>query len=431
MLSRNNPPGAGILLAIVLVLLSPETTGASGDGRANARAVPAIRLAQAVDGSGRGEIWSKGADGSETQSGRGPGIGGTGGIAGGEGEGDGNGIGGTGNYAEGGTGIGGTGIIGTITGFGSIFVNGYEIDYDPGLAVGYKSRTLRADTLRIGQVVAVEAVGEGDRLSAHAIELRQEVAGPIDRIDRAGQSVVVLGQSVDLTNGVIAAGGDETISLTELRVGDWVEVSGWRRGDGVIAATRLDHIASDGVAVLRGTAETVSQDRLTINGRAIDLVPGILPADLRPGREIVVFGAVQRGRLRPRRLALAPRLPFSGRFRRLSIEGVVRHGRGGALTIGRVSIGPSGGVGTIRAGRRLIINGILDGRRILRPLRLRRPILRPRERIRQRRKHRRKGAAPRVRRKNARKVRRVGPRRRVIRHRPQRRKLHRRRRRRR
>ena len=40
------------------------------------------------------------------------------------------GLGGTGLMANTGNGLGGTGIVGEITGFGSIFVNGVEIEYD-------------------------------------------------------------------------------------------------------------------------------------------------------------------------------------------------------------------------------------------------------------------------------------------------------------
>ena len=49
---------------------------------------------------------------------------------------NGDGLGGTGithaqNSSENGDGIGGTGVVGTISGFGSIIVNGLQLEFDP------------------------------------------------------------------------------------------------------------------------------------------------------------------------------------------------------------------------------------------------------------------------------------------------------------
>jgi hypothetical protein len=93
-----------------------------------------------------------------------PGIGGTGNRAG-----DGNGIGGTGQRVTRTPGIGGTGIIGTITGFASIFVNGFEIDFAPDLPISFQGKTVRGDALRVGDVVEVEAEGKGQHLTARSI----------------------------------------------------------------------------------------------------------------------------------------------------------------------------------------------------------------------------------------------------------------------
>jgi hypothetical protein len=68
-----------------------------------------------------------------------PGIGGTG-----DQPGEGNGIGGTGQPFNRNPGIGGTGIIGTITGFGSILVNGYEVDYAPEQPIKWLQSTQKA-----------------------------------------------------------------------------------------------------------------------------------------------------------------------------------------------------------------------------------------------------------------------------------------------
>ncbi len=101
----------------------------------------------------------------------------------------GQGIGGTGYQPGEGNGIGGTGapqsqatgIVGTITGFGSILVNNYEVDYSAETQTKSDLDDVHeAKALRIGQVVEIEADGQGQRVRARRIAVRYEVAGPIE-----------------------------------------------------------------------------------------------------------------------------------------------------------------------------------------------------------------------------------------------------------
>ncbi|MBS0423316.1 MAG: hypothetical protein JSR71_02575 [Proteobacteria bacterium] len=77
------------------------------------------------------------------------------------------GIGETGNTADN-DGIGGTDIIGTITGFASICVNGIEIHYDKHTAISVDGRGATLGELAVGQVIAVRAFGAGGN-SRHAV----------------------------------------------------------------------------------------------------------------------------------------------------------------------------------------------------------------------------------------------------------------------
>jgi hypothetical protein len=88
------------------------------------------------------------------------GIGGTGARAEG-------GIGGTGARADGG--VGGTGIVGTITGFASVCVNGLEVHYDANTPVTVDGRAAPAGELAIGQVVSAEAEVTQSGLRARGI----------------------------------------------------------------------------------------------------------------------------------------------------------------------------------------------------------------------------------------------------------------------
>jgi len=124
------------------------------------------------------------------------GIGGTGLHDGGMG-GTGNpqgGIGGTRNIADDG-GIGGTGIVGVITGFASICVNGIEIQYSSGTTISMDGQPTTARELAVGQVVAARALGTGDKLTARNIAVIHAAIGPVSHFDATKGEMQVLGQT--------------------------------------------------------------------------------------------------------------------------------------------------------------------------------------------------------------------------------------------
>ncbi len=129
---------------------------------------------------------------------------------------------------------------GTITGFGSIFVNGVE--WRTGAAkIAVDGRPGTEADLRIGQVVtvrgALDAGGTGGR--AESIGFDNEVEGPIASIDTAGASFVVLGQVV-LTSTDTVFDDDIAGGFAGLAVAMSVEVSGHRDANGAIRATRVE-----------------------------------------------------------------------------------------------------------------------------------------------------------------------------------------------
>lgn len=129
---------------------------------------------------------------------------------------------------------------GTITGFGSIFVNGVEWrTTGAGIEVDGQPGT-EAD-LQLGQVVVVrgklDAGGKSGRADSVAAE--GEVEGPVAAIDTAAGTLVVLGQTVRVVTATVFA-ADIAGGLAGLVVGDGVEVSGYRDSTGVIRATRIE-----------------------------------------------------------------------------------------------------------------------------------------------------------------------------------------------
>lgn len=140
-------------------------------------------------------------------------------------------------------GIGGTGIVGVITGFGSVWVDGVEVALDDATAVDADGRTIAPEDLRIGQVAVIAASGTPSELTASSISIRYEVSGPVEAVDEADHAMMVAGQRVVVAGDVA---GD-----VQAGRGDWVAVSGIRRPDGDIVATRIDR-RLPGMVTVRG-----------------------------------------------------------------------------------------------------------------------------------------------------------------------------------
>ncbi|MBP2230595.1 hypothetical protein J2847_003900 [Azospirillum agricola] len=165
------------------------------------------------------------------------------------------GIGGTG-IAVSDRGIGGTGIVGTVTAFGSVWVNGLRVDLPASAVVRIEGRAVDTAAVRIGHLVAMKAAAGGPTgLEARSLDVRYAVAGPVERLE--GMTAIVLGQRIDAAD---AEGRDA------LRPGAWVAVSGLRRADGTIDASRVDGWSDAHGWLLRGRLDAVSPTALTVAG---------------------------------------------------------------------------------------------------------------------------------------------------------------------
>ncbi len=278
------------------------------------------------------------------------GTGGTGRATGGEGMGgtgapearggDDGGIGGTGIWSGGDEdGVGGTGIEGAITSFGSICVNGLRVGFDDGTPITRDEKRVPASRLAIGDVVRVSAERRDGALRARSIELRNEVFGVIDRIDAARGALVVLGQRVIV--GERTALGDRRTpngaQTTPLSVGDFVRVSGMRRGDGEIVASRVERDEPETEVGVAGTVQAREGGGFAVGDLAIEAAPSARP--LAVGQRGVFCGRVENGRLLADEVELDPELPFAGKLSRLSLEGYPRAIAGGKeLELGRLRV---------------------------------------------------------------------------------------------
>ncbi len=247
------------------------------------------------------------------------------------------GIGGTGiSQDDGDRGIGGTGIVGVITGFASVCVNGVEVVVDPGLEADLDGTRGDTSQLRAGQVAVIEATG-GSALRAKTLSIRHEVSGPVDSVSSTGLRVA--GQQVVYAEGM--RGGRAWTA------GDWVTVSGLHQPDGSISATRIDRRQPGPVAV-RGT---VARDEagLRVGGlriRATGVVPVGTPQWL-TGR--IDGDVLMLERTTPDIVRTDPAQFFGTGIRRLMVEGfVLRSASGLQFDAGRFGASPQAPPGGAR-----------------------------------------------------------------------------------
>ncbi len=162
-------------------------------------------------------------------------------------------------------GIQGSGIaFGTVTGFGSIFVNGVEystssatfrIDDNPGVE----------SDLRVGQVVTVlgQLNAGGTTGTATEVRFNDAVEGPISSLNTVAGTFTVLGQPVRVTGSTVFDNRLSPASVAGLSNGQVVEISGFVDANGVIAATRIEPKATGGTLEVTGTLTTLDNNART------------------------------------------------------------------------------------------------------------------------------------------------------------------------
>ena len=266
----------------------------------------------------------------------GTGAGGTG-LQASEAAGTGTGGTGFGGDDDTGTGTGGTGIFGVVTGFGSVCVNGHEVDYDARTLVRQNGKSATISDLAVGQAVRIQTSRARPLVATH-INVENALAGPIDRVDLNSRRVWIMDQSVELRRGAIVfdrTTGKRT-SLERLRSGSFLSVSGLRRTDGgVVSATRLDQRAASERAIVTAVVRDLGQGTAYVGDtRATFATVGDTsergPETSHDGRRLRVSG---RWNAKTRTLE-ATRLddarPFEAQTRRVSIQGFAAPSHTGA-----------------------------------------------------------------------------------------------------
>ena len=232
------------------------------------------------------------------------------------------GIGGTGIDNGG---MGGTGIVGVITGFASVCVNGVEVHFDRDTPVLTDGERTTVRELAIGQIVAVRAQGEGDEVAAQRIAVMHAAVGPVSSVDVQAGTLVALGQQVRAVYPRELAG---------LKPGAWVQISGLRNAAGDLSATRIAAIAPKAQVQLSGWAQSDGAGGLRLQGARVDLGNLKDSGTAQAGDEVTVRGQWDGATLRAESLEVEPTRAQLGRVDRVVLEGLVHGTQGQEYRVG-------------------------------------------------------------------------------------------------
>lgn len=186
--------------------------------------------------------------------------------------------------------------FGSVTGFGSVVVDGTRYEDDQAqvteeVSAGVNSN-LTLDSVELG--MQVEVTADGDQ--AQAIVIRTSLVAAIDSLQSDGFTAA--GQQVQVSTATIYSG---TPGLADLSVGTRVAVHGTRNADDVIVARRVAVRSPDAEPFVRIVGVVRDLDERAQTFRLGNLIvdysnnPRVVPAgaSLAEGRGVVVFGATQ------------------------------------------------------------------------------------------------------------------------------------------
>jgi hypothetical protein len=231
-------------------------------------------------------------------------------------------------------GIGGTGIVGVVTGFASVCVNGLEVQYNDTVAVDVDGTAATPSALRAGQIVVIKADGSASAPYARTISVRNELVGRIELVTLDSPMLMIAGQPVWVPAG--------TLGAERFGLGDWVTVSGLRREDGVVVASRLEAATS---------RKLVARGLVVRDGNALRVgnlvIEGAVAKGVKPGQFVSVSGSYSQGHgqadavvVDP--LSTNPAAYFGRSVDRLIVQAYVRVAKGTIWLNGvKIAAGPS------------------------------------------------------------------------------------------
>ena len=166
---------------------------------------------------------------------------------------------------------------GTISGFGSVIVNGVHYASDKAKIL-VDDEQASENNLRAGYQVRITAHTNSDGSStADLIEFHSNLIGPISAIDLSAQAFTILGQRVQVTSDTLFDANISPNYLEGLAIGNLVLVSGQLDQQNILTATRVELVSVANrqvlgvISALDETKTTFKLNDLTVNYSAASI----------------------------------------------------------------------------------------------------------------------------------------------------------------
>jgi hypothetical protein len=184
--------------------------------------------------------------------------------------------------------------VGTITGFGSIIVDGVEYATS-GAQIHIDDEPAAESQLRVGQVVTIKGKlnADGTTGTADDVSFSSNARGSVAQVDALAGTFDVLGQTVQVNNDTVFDESFQAPDVAGLPVGARVQVSGFADAAGNLVASRIDAAAPNIDLQVRGTLQALDTIAHTfrVNALTVDYSAATLSGTLQTGGDVTVKGA--------------------------------------------------------------------------------------------------------------------------------------------
>lgn len=212
---------------------------------------------------------------------------------------------------------GGIAIMGVVTGFASICVNGEEVQYESSTPIYDNGKTAKLADLAVGKTVMLKVDRVAGNLHARAIGLFNAVTGPVSNVDMARRQINVMGQTVQVNEAIVR-------QLSATKAGAVASVSGYRLDNGAVVASRVDLVAADTSANTLGLVTRVAPDGFVVNGTKVSVDNRQALQKINVGSEVQVSGHWSEGKLKANHIEVQPINNIVNRMDSAILEGYVR-----------------------------------------------------------------------------------------------------------
>lgn len=229
-------------------------------------------------------------------------------------------------------------------GAGNIIVAGVTIDTTQ--ATVTMADNTDAPVLKPGMVVTVKGTfDDNTHARANSVEFADTLKGPVSNIDRAANTLTILGQAVRFDPARTVFDDFPGPGTSGIALGQMVQVSGFADNAGVITATRIERHLPDwtpaSIVELKGTVGSVVDNTFTIGNLTVDFTGITLPAGIVAGSFVKIEGRIPSlasTMIRATRVEMFAEEPPEAEGKHVEIEGIVSGLAGNRFLVGTTPV---------------------------------------------------------------------------------------------